>query len=57
MLGDGGLADGELRLDHLADLARAALPARDEELEDPSPHGVAEDVERVHAAILPIRVI
>ena len=52
VLGDGRLADPELLLHDLADLARAELPVVGEELEDPSPHRVAEDVERVHAPML-----
>jgi hypothetical protein len=52
VLGDGRLADPELLPHDLADLARAQLPVVGEELEDPSPHRIAEDVERMHATML-----
>src|SRR5690606_21672463 len=48
VLGDGGLGDAVLALDDGGDRAGAQL-AVGEELQDPAPDGVAEDVERVHA--------
>src|SRR3954454_16540557 len=47
VLRDGGLRDAELLLDDRADRTRRQLALR-EQLEDASPDGVAEDVERVH---------
>ena len=49
MLRHRGLRDAELALDHLADLAGAAL-AVCEQLEDAAADRIAEDVERVHAS-------
>ena len=48
VLGDGRLGDPELRLDDGADRARRPL-AVGQQLQDPPPDRVAEDVERVHA--------
>ena len=49
VLRDGRLRDPELRLDDVADRAGRQL-AVGEELEDPPPDRVAQDVERVHDA-------
>ena len=49
VLRDGRLRDPELVLDHGTELARGVL-AVCEQLEDASPHGVAQDVQRVHDA-------
>src|SRR5687768_14442005 len=43
VLRDGGLADPELRGDHLDHRARGLLP-RGEQLQDPSSHRITEDV-------------
>ena len=51
VLRHGRLRDAELRLDDGGDRARGQL-AIGEQLEDPAPDRVAEDVERVHARIL-----
>ena len=51
VLRDGRLRDPELRLDDRRDRARRDL-AIGEQLEDPAPNGVAQDVERVHGPIL-----
>ncbi len=49
MLGDGGLPDPELAADDLDDLSgRMLAPA--ENLQDAPPHGIGENVERVHHA-------
>jgi len=49
VLGDGGLADAELALDHRGDRAGRLFPLG-EQLQDPAPDRIAEDVERVHAS-------
>jgi hypothetical protein len=51
VLGHRGLGDPELGSDDLRDRARRLLTRR-EELENSSPDGIAEDVERVHRAII-----
>jgi len=51
VLGDRGLGDPELGGDHLGDRARGGLPVG-QELEDPASDRIAEDVERVHDAVL-----
>ena len=53
MLRDGRLRDAELGLDDGGDRPRGQL-AVGEELEDPPPDRVAEDVERVHEDILEV---
>src|SRR5690606_21162748 len=57
VLRDGRLAYAELGCDYLDDRPRAALSIG-EQLQDPSPHGVTENVERVHqapvSALLPV---
>ena len=47
VLGDRGLADPELGRDRIADRARRHL-ALGQELEDPPPDGITENVERLH---------
>ena len=47
MLRDGGLADRELVLDDGTDGARRHLTVG-EQFEDSAPHGIAQDIERVH---------
>ncbi|OLT55310.1 hypothetical protein BJF88_06645 [Cellulosimicrobium sp. CUA-896] len=56
VLRDRGLADAELRADVRRDLPRGPLPRR-EDLEDPPPDRVAEDVERFHVSIMEPRLI
>ena len=51
MLRDGRLRDPELGLDDGGDRPRAQL-AVGEQLEDPPPDRVAEDIERVHGRII-----
>ena len=47
MLGHRRLGDAELAVDHRRDLAGAHL-AIGQQLQDPAPGRIAEDVERVH---------
>jgi hypothetical protein len=47
VLGDRGLRDPELRGDHLDHRSRCEL-AGGQQLEDATPHGIGEDLERVH---------
>jgi uncharacterized protein (DUF427 family) len=51
MLGDRRLGDAELRLDDRAHRARTLLPAG-QQFQDSPPHGVAENVERLHRATI-----
>jgi hypothetical protein len=51
MLGHPGLGDAELLLDHLRNCSRGLLPTG-QQLQDPAPDGIAENVERVHPATM-----
>jgi hypothetical protein len=56
VLGHGGLGDAELGADDRGDRSRGLL-ALGQQLEDPAPDRVAEDVERVHDSNLQLPLI
>ena len=54
LAGDRRLRDAELAADRRDHLAGARLP-RGQQVEDPTSHRVAEDIERMHEAMISIR--
>ena len=56
MLRDGRLRDPELGLDDGGERPRGQLPVG-EQLEDPPPDRVAQDIERVHVAMIEAMLI